>query len=179
MTQACHQSPHPRTNLRTLMTPHVFLGGITLSLIAMVDRISKIISLTSWTQPTNVTSNLSFVQVYNKGICWGIFNKEQSFLFAFLLTTCIVSVVMALCYHMILQQRAGISIIGEWLVLLGALSNLFDRFYYGAVIDFIHLFYRNYSFPIFNIADCCILCGACIIIITHHKTQKTAPGTVL
>ncbi len=44
----------------------------------------------------------------------------------------------------------------------GALGNIYDRFIYGAVIDFIDLFYSHYHFPTFNLADMAISIG-CLI----------------
>ena len=41
------------------------------------------------------------------------------------------------------------------LIIAGALSNLFDRFIYGAVIDYIHVF----LWPTFNLADVMIVAG--------------------
>ena len=46
------------------------------------------------------------------------------------------------------------------LVLGGAIGNLIDRVVYGAVIDFVLLFWRDYHWPAFNIADTCITLGA-------------------
>ncbi len=46
------------------------------------------------------------------------------------------------------------------LVLAGAIGNLIDRVIYGAVVDFVLLFWRDYRWPAFNLADSCITLGA-------------------
>ena len=52
------------------------------------------------------------------------------------------------------------------LVLGGAIGNLFDRFYYSAVPDFIDLHINNLHWFIFNIADIFISIGIiCLILV--------------
>jgi signal peptidase II len=50
------------------------------------------------------------------------------------------------------------------LILGGALGNVLDRVMYGAVVDFIDLYYGNWHWPAFNIADSAICVGAALII---------------
>lgn len=50
------------------------------------------------------------------------------------------------------------------LILGGAIGNLLDRLMYGYVVDFIHFYVGDWSFPIFNIADCAISIGAGLLI---------------
>lgn len=54
--------------------------------------------------------------------------------------------------------------VGLSLVLGGALGNLLDRILHGYVIDFIQVYYQQWSFPVFNIADSAITIGAICII---------------
>lgn len=51
------------------------------------------------------------------------------------------------------------------LVIAGALGNLIDRFRFGYVVDFIEWYYKGFSWPIFNIADSCIVLGAALLIL--------------
>lgn len=48
---------------------------------------------------------------------------------------------------------------GALLVTTGAVGNLYDRFAYGYVVDFLHL----HHWPVFNVADSCISVGACLL----------------
>jgi signal peptidase II len=60
------------------------------------------------------------------------------------------------------------------LIVAGALGNLVDRFRYGYVIDFIEWYYKTFSWPVFNIADSCIVGGAALLIIfSFHKKEET------
>jgi signal peptidase II len=54
---------------------------------------------------------------------------------------------------------------GFGLIIGGALGNVIDRAIYGAVIDFILLSWKSWSWPVFNLADMAISCGVGLIII--------------
>lgn len=51
------------------------------------------------------------------------------------------------------------------LVLGGAIGNVIDRFLFGHVIDFLHVYYQQWSWPIFNIADSAISIGVAVLLI--------------
>ena len=60
------------------------------------------------------------------------------------------------------------------LIIAGALGNLVDRFRYGYVIDFIEWHYKTFSWPVFNIADSCIVAGAALLItFSFRKKEET------
>jgi len=60
---------------------------------------------------------------------------------------------------------------GDWrtalplaLVLGGALGNVIDRLRAGHVTDFIQVYYRDWAFPSFNVADSAISVGAVLLV---------------
>ncbi len=50
-------------------------------------------------------------------------------------------------------------------ILGGAVGNLVDRVRLGYVVDFIQVYYQQYSFPAFNIADSAISVGAFMLLL--------------
>jgi signal peptidase II len=50
------------------------------------------------------------------------------------------------------------------LILGGAVGNLIDRLLYGYVIDFLDVYYQNWHWPAFNIADSAITVGVVLMI---------------
>ena len=58
------------------------------------------------------------------------------------------------------------------LVLAGAIGNLIDRSVYGYVIDFLHLYYQNWHYPAFNIADSAICIGAALLIWDSFSSEE-------
>lgn len=60
------------------------------------------------------------------------------------------------------------------LVIGGALGNLIDRLRYGHVVDFIQVYWRDWSWPAFNVADSAISVGAVLIVLLGLFTAKAA-----
>jgi len=51
------------------------------------------------------------------------------------------------------------------LILAGTLGNLYDRVVFGGVRDFLHFhWYDRFDWPVFNVADCCLVCGAFLLL---------------
>ncbi len=57
------------------------------------------------------------------------------------------------------------------LILGGAVGNLLDRISYGYVTDFILLYYKDWEWPAFNIADSAIFLGVVLLLPTLFKKK--------
>jgi Signal peptidase (SPase) II len=53
---------------------------------------------------------------------------------------------------------------GLSLILGGALGNMLDRARIGSVIDFVHMYYKAWSFAVFNFADAAITVGVIVTV---------------
>ena len=98
---------------------------------------------------------LYFTYIHNTGAAFGLF-KGQQLLFI------IVSLAVIAWMGWELAARAKPPLVMRWgcaLVLGGAIGNLYDRIFFGYVIDFIDF----QIWPVFNIADSAITSGAVII----------------
>jgi signal peptidase II len=60
------------------------------------------------------------------------------------------------------------------LILGGALANLYDRIRYHHVVDFLEVHIVHYHWPDFNVADSCIVIGACFLILEIFSPQPAA-----
>lgn len=58
------------------------------------------------------------------------------------------------------------------LILGGAIGNIIDRVAYGYVVDFLHFYYQDWHFPMFNIADSAITLGAMLLIYDAFTSGK-------
>ena len=56
------------------------------------------------------------------------------------------------------------------LILAGTLGNLYDRVVFNGVRDFLHWNYL-FDWPVFNVADCCLVCGACLLLLQAFGRQ--------
>ncbi|MNP85697.1 Lipoprotein signal peptidase [compost metagenome] len=45
------------------------------------------------------------------------------------------------------------------------MGNFLDRAVSGEVVDFLQFNFGTYTFPIFNVADSCIVIGVCLIVL--------------
>jgi signal peptidase II len=59
-------------------------------------------------------------------------------------------------------------------LMAGAAGNVLDRFTRGYVVDFFHVYYRDFDYPVFNVADICVLAGA-ILLAWKGGRAPTAP----
>jgi len=57
------------------------------------------------------------------------------------------------------------------LILGGALANLYDRIRFHHVVDFLEVHIVHYHWPDFNVADSCIVIGACLLIIEIFRPE--------
>lgn len=131
----------------------------------------------STNQPIKVIDNfLYIVHITNEGAAWGILSGQTYLLSSIAL--------LALAAVWIFRDSLGFASklgrVSLGIFCGGVLGNLFDRIYYGHVIDFIdvHIPFINYRWPAFNIADCGITIGVVLYIISvfieERKQKKSA-----
>jgi len=60
------------------------------------------------------------------------------------------------------------------LILGGAIGNLYDRLVLKHVVDFLAVRIVHYDWPDFNVADSCIVIGACLLILEIFRPQPEA-----
>jgi len=137
------------------------------TLAVVVDRLTKSWVLDHLDAPRIINEYLSFSFVLNRGISWGMFYSENDGTFLLISTAVIGLMIFLLSFARRRWQEDHI-IIGEVLALAGALSNLIDRFFYRGVVDFIALNYHTLSFPVFNVADACIVVGVVMMFVSVY-----------
>jgi signal peptidase II len=58
------------------------------------------------------------------------------------------------------------------LVIGGAVGNAIDRIRLGHVVDFILLYWRDWYWPAFNVADSCIVVGAIVLVLAGFRAER-------
>ena len=96
----------------------------------------------------------------NQGMAFGLFQGGRWF---FVIST-LLAVVIIIFYEKSLPAtwRSFWFRVPLTLILAGALGNFIDRLLHGEVVDMFRFLFIN--FPIFNVADICIVTGAFIYI---------------
>ena len=142
-----------------------FLSFLFIILIFCIDRISKLLVIKvandNGEMYMNVTSFLDLNLIWNEGIAFGLFSFDQEFYYN-LLTTFIFLIILVITYMMF--RSKGFEKFCYIMIIGGSLGNIFDRIYYSAVPDFIDIYFNNFHWFIFNVADIFITVGIIILI---------------
>ena len=118
----------------------------------------------------NVTSFLNLNLIWNEGIAFGIFSFDQKIYYN-LLTIFIFLVILVIFWLMF--KSKGFEKFSYILIIGGSLGNIFDRIYYSAVPDFIDIYFNNFHWFIFNVADIFISIGIfCLISVEIFNKKK-------
>jgi len=131
----------------------------------LLDQLSKWSALSNLQMgvPEPVLPFLNWLLLFNPGAAFSFLADGSGWQRWFFIILGLVA-----CVYIIYLLRKSLSekllCIALSLILGGALGNVLDRMMYGAVVDFIDLYYANWHWPAFNIADSAICIGAALII---------------
>ena len=145
-----------------------FINSFLVILIFLIDRISKIyvISLNKKFLGSEIFSSkfLNIYLVWNEGIAFGLFSSNDSNFYN-IITFLIILIIMILFY--MINQSQGIQKYSLFMILGGAIGNVFDRILYKSVPDFIDFHVNEFHWFIFNVADIFITIGVICMILTE------------
>ena len=111
---------------------------------------------------------LQLTHVQNTGAAFSIFSQHT-----WILT--IVSLVVSVALTVMLLKKVfphPFAMLTLSLVLAGAVGNLIDRALFGYVTDMFQTLFM--SFPVFNVADICVVCGGigfCVYYLFFHGKE--------
>ncbi len=144
--------------------------------VILLDRVSK-----NWIDThverghfiTIIPRVFRISHVFNTGAAFSLFAESLSPLVVrnVLIGFSVVAVIAVL--GMIWRMGRVISATGVALALIlgGAIGNLYDRVQYHYVVDFLEVTIVHYHWPDFNVADFCIVIGACLLLIEIFRKQ--------
>jgi len=152
---------------------------VVAGLVVAADQATKW-AIVEWVQlygkvPINSFINLTHQQ--NTGAAFSFLagaSGWQRWFFVVLAT--IVSAVIAVWLWRIRTEGPLVLMAGLSLVLGGAVGNLIDRAKLGYVTDFIQVWFGNWAFPSFNVADAAISVGAALLIIDALFLSGSGPA---
>ncbi len=130
------------------------------------DRVTKYIVASGIVQDQDITSFLEVYMTFNRGISWGIASSENFVVF-FMVSLVVALMIAFFTWYVVKYVTRFYTKCASLLILSGALSNFFDRLWYGGVVDFIRFHWSGLSFPVFNFADVFISLGVAVLLYLH------------
>lgn len=137
--------------------------GIISLIVIIIDRILKVLVTNNFV--LNVRNKIIdgffyITNCHNEGAAFSLFSGNVLFLIF------ITLIVLFLIYRTINKENVNkIGILAYGLLLGGILGNLYDRIFYGYVIDYLDFVIFKFNFAIFNLADTAIVIGAILLIV--------------
>lgn len=163
--------------MSTIQKPsHISLHWIWfIVLIILLDQGTKhlVVSSLEANRPVAILPSVELVLSYNKGISFSWFQLPDDVQrWPLVSLSILASGLLGSWLSRVPAGRPTLAM-GLSLILGGALGNMLDRARIGSVIDFIHVFYKAWSFAVFNFADAAITIG---VIATVASTYLETTG---
>ena len=150
---------------------------IFLIFLVIADQLSKyfVVKKLSIGESFNIFSFLDLYLILNTGIAFSFFDDGGVY-GRWILVTLVLLVCVYLTYILFTEKLRKYESVALLMILSGGIGNLIDRILWGHVIDFIHFYYLNYSFYIFNFADTFITIGVMIYILDLLMVKLNSDG---
>lgn len=107
--------------------------------------------------------SLNLTMVWNEGVSFGLLSSDHTY-GPLLLKILALGITAGFTVWM-LRTRSNLEQMALALVVGGALGNIFDRARFAAVADFFDVYWQQWHFPVFNVADACITVGVVLLLI--------------
>ena len=155
------------------LNKNFFINLFIILVIFFLDRISKfyVISQSEKNLSYDLFQSkfLNISLIWNEGIAFGLLSFEKDHFYNIL--TILILIVVILILFMIFRSE-GLKKYSLMMILGGALGNLYDRIFFGAVPDFIDFHVGNFHWFIFNVSDIFITLGVIFLITLELNINK-------
>jgi signal peptidase II len=112
--------------------------------------------------------------VLNTGAAFSMFEgaKSQEIVRLGLIGFSVIAVFVVIGLLWKMGRTVTITSVALALILGGAIGNLYDRVRFAHVVDFLEVHIVHYHWPDFNVADSCIVVGACLLLLEMLRPQR-------
>ncbi|GAB6106994.1 signal peptidase II [Fusibacter bizertensis] len=139
-----------------------FLGIIILLGLDQVTKWFAVSNLMNKGAVSFINGFLGFRYTENTGAAFSILREKQ--LLLILLTTVVIVALIGFFVKALRTDTHIVVKLSYMLLISGAIGNLIDRVRLNYVIDFLE--FRFIQFPIFNVADMCVVVGVILLAIS-------------
>ncbi len=136
------------------------------ALVIVLDQLSKYMAshVLVMYEAVAVMPMFNFTLMHNTGAAFSFLSEAGGWQRWFFTIVALVISVVIFSWIRRLNTDQQLQAIGLSLVLGGALGNVIDRMLLGHVVDFIQIYYNQWYWPAFNIADSAITIGVVLLI---------------
>lgn len=156
------------------MTPVLVLAGAVVAL----DQITKAVVLQRLPLgvPVSVIDGLlALTLVLNPGLAFGLLGTvPDGWRWVVAALSLVALAVLARVALRVLPDGGWASRLAIGLIFGGAVGNLVDRARFGAVVDFVDVYWRGWHWPAFNVADSAITVGVALLalrLLNDHSAR--------
>lgn len=154
------------------------LFGIVVAVGVVLDQVSKLAidrSMQLHQSFPVIDGIMNVTYVRNRGAAFSFLSEASWRLPFFVVVTLIAcAVIVVALRRMTAEQTLGQLAVS--MVFAGALGNLIDRIRVGEVVDFIDVYWRQYHWPAFNVADMFICVGVALVLLDMIRTPQEPAG---
>jgi signal peptidase II len=151
-------------------------------ILVAADQITKAMvnaSITLYDSTPVIPGLLDLVHVRNEGMAFGLLNNADLPYKAVITTALAVAALVGIAFHARqLRAREWVARLGLACILGGAVGNLIDRVRQGYVLDFVDVYWGNWHFWAFNVADASITIGAILVFFDLLLVRPHASDSV-
>jgi signal peptidase II len=154
-----------------------------ISLVVLVfDQVTKVLVtrlVPMYSSVPVIDGFMDIVHVQNAGVAFGLLNDVDHPWRSTMTIGLAFAALLGIGYYARqLRTDERLARIGLSLILGGAIGNLVDRVRQGFVTDFIDVYWGDWHFWAFNVADSAITVGACLIVLELLVSARHAPRPV-
>lgn len=151
--------------------------------VLVLDQATKLVALTYLARgvPVSLVEGvLALTLVMNPGLAFGMLGSIPAgwrWVVGFLSLGALLVLCVVAARLLPGAGRPGSLALG--LVFGGAVGNLIDRWRFGAVVDFIDVYWQAYHWPAFNVADSAITVGVLLLtlgLFARRPPEPAGPG---
>ena len=140
----------------------IIAGGLILDILTK----SAIVNNYALYDSTDIIPGFfSITRLHNNGAAWSIL--EGRMIFFYIITVIAIGAI----FYFYRSSKNDFQKLSLALILAGTIGNFIDRIRLGYVVDFLDFIIFGYDFPVFNVADMCLVIG-CGLLIIHMLTDK-------
>ena len=146
------------------MLKKLFITIVLFILLFFIDQYIKFLFVDGFEQKGEC---ISLILVYNYGVAFSMFSFLEGNL-KYIQIAIMLGIILYLTFN---RDLFRLYYIPAALILAGGISNIYDRFIHGGVVDYIY-WHCGFDFAVFNFADVIIDIGVVLILFINYKVSK-------